>query len=102
MSVFWNGWQTTLNAALPKLSHLGSSLRPRLLGVSKLRPPKFADSKGPLDADDWLKTIERKFNALRVQARDHVNFATYKLEGAAGAWWEGFLALQAPEHEVTW
>ena len=33
---------------------------------------------------------------------DRVNFATYKLEGAAGAWWEGFLALQAPGHEVTW
>jgi hypothetical protein len=25
-----------------------------------------------------------------------VNFATYKLEGAAGSWWGGFLALQAP------
>ena len=31
-----------------------------------------------------------------------MNFATYQLEGAAGVWWEGFLALQAPGHEVTW
>ena len=55
-----------------------------------------------MDADDWLRTIERKLITLHVHERDRVNFATYKLEGAAGAWWEGFLALQAPGHEVTW
>ena len=53
----------------------------------KAQPPYFADSKEPLDADDWVRTIERKFVALRVHERDRVNFATYKLEGAAGAWW---------------
>ena len=26
----------------------------------KAQPPYFADSKEPLDADDWLRTIERK------------------------------------------
>jgi len=39
-------------------------------------PPIFTHSKEPLDADDWLRTIERKFNALHVPAGDHVNFAT--------------------------
>ena len=52
----------------------------------KALPPVFTHSKDPLDADDWLRTIERKFNALRVPADDRVNFATYQLEGAAGAW----------------
>ena len=73
-----------------------------LVEFIRAQPPFFSVAKEPLDADDWLRTIERKFNALRVQARDRVNFATYQLEGAAGAWWEGFLALQAPGHEVTW
>ena len=68
----------------------------------KAQPPYFADSKEPLDADDWLRTIERKLITLCVHECDRVNFATYKLEGAAGAWREGFLALQAPGHEVTW
>jgi hypothetical protein len=65
-------------------------------------PPIFTHSREPLEADDWLRTIERKFNALHVPMNDRVNFATYQLEGAAGAWWEGYLALQAPGHEVTW
>ena len=56
----------------------------------KAQPPYFAESKEPLDADDWLRTIERKLITLRVAERDRVNFATYKLEGPAGAWWEGF------------
>ncbi|KAK1661202.1 hypothetical protein QYE76_049361 [Lolium multiflorum] len=65
-------------------------------------PPVFTHPKEPLDADDWLRTIERKFNALHVPPGERVNFATYQLEGAAGSWWEGFLALQAPGHDVTW
>ena len=40
-------------------------------------------------------------NPLRVAEHDRVNFATYKLEGPAGAWWEGFLALQPPDHDVN-
>ncbi|KAM0873099.1 hypothetical protein ACQ4PT_038292 [Festuca glaucescens] len=65
-------------------------------------PPVFTHPKEPLDADDWLRTIERKFNALHVPPGERVNFATYQLEGAAGSWWEGFLALQVPGHDVTW
>ena len=37
-------------------------------------PPVFTHSKEPLNADDWLRTIERKFNALHVPEGDHVNF----------------------------
>jgi hypothetical protein len=31
-----------------------------------------------------------------------VTFAAYHLEGAAGSWWENFLAMQTAEHVVTW
>ena len=65
-------------------------------------PPIFTHSKEPLEADDWLRTIERKFSALRVRPADRVNFATYQLEGEAGVWWEGFQNLQAQGHVVTW
>ena len=37
-----------------------------LVDFLKAQPPYFADSKEPLDADDWLRTIECKFVALRV------------------------------------
>ena len=48
------------------------------------QPPTFAEAREPLDADDWLRALERKFAALHVPAVEQVNFATYLLNGAAG------------------
>ena len=48
--------------------------------------PQFAFAKEPLEADDWLRAMERKFAALHVPEAEHVNFATYLLSGSAGAW----------------
>ena len=36
------------------------------------QPPTFAFAKEPLDADDWLRALERKFAALRVPAAEQV------------------------------
>jgi hypothetical protein len=40
-----------------------------------------------------LCTIERKLQAAHVAEVDWVTFTTYHLEGAAGSWWENFLAM---------
>ena len=66
------------------------------------QPPTFSEAKEPLDADDWLRALERKFAALHVPVAEHVNFATYLLNGAAGSWWESHVAMVAAGHVVTW
>ena len=66
------------------------------------QPPTFTDAKEPLDADDWLRALERQFGALHVPVAEQVNFATYLLTGAAGCWWESHVALFAPGHAFTW
>src|SRR3954467_1702471 len=48
----------------------------------RLHPPIFSYSTEPLDADDWLRSIERKLQAGRVATGDKVSYATYHLEGA--------------------
>src|SRR6185369_17313921 len=60
------------------------------------QPPTFAEAKEPLEADDWLRALERKFSALHVPVAEQVNFATYLLTGAAGCWWESHVALFGP------
>ena len=50
----------------------------------RVGPPFFSNPKEPLDADDWLRSVQRKFAAHHVPAAEHVNFATYLLEGPAG------------------
>src|SRR5664279_5495686 len=73
-----------------------------LSGFLKSQPPTFAEAKEPLEADDWLRTTERKFVALQVPDASRVNFETYLLEGAAGSWWESYQAVYPPDYAFTW
>jgi hypothetical protein len=66
---------------------------------SKLRdfqnsnPPIFSKSTEPLDADDWLRTIENKLEYAGVGANEKVLYATHFLAGASGAWRENVCAM---------
>ena len=48
----------------------------------RLHRPVFSYSTEPLDADDWLRNIERKLQEGHVVDGDKVNYAAYHLEGA--------------------
>ena len=68
-----------------------------------LWPPVFTTARDPLDADDWLRTIESKFGLLpRLTEQQKAQFAAQLLQGAVGAWWASFLAIQWAGHQVTW
>ena len=36
------------------------------------KPPTFAESSNPLEADDWLRVIKRKLDPFKCQDRDKV------------------------------
>src|ERR1043165_9026411 len=42
-----------------------------------LKPPVFRCSYEPLEADDWLRSIERKLDTAHVAPDDRVIFAVY-------------------------
>src|SRR3954468_21441491 len=67
-----------------------------------LNPPVFRCSSEPLDADDWLRSLERKLETTHVAPGDRVLFAAYFMEGAALQWWDNFVAMQTIGHVVTW
>src|SRR3954470_3162177 len=67
-----------------------------------LKPPVFRCSYEPLEADDWLCSIERKLDTTHVAPDDRVISAVYFLEGAALQWWENYVAMQPDGHVVTW
>jgi hypothetical protein len=39
----------------------------------RLKPPTFAGSSNPLDADDWMRTIKRKLEAIGCLENQRVN-----------------------------
>ena len=47
------------------------------------KPPIFKVAKEPLQADEWLNTIEQKFHLLRVTEHQKVEYASHQLQGLA-------------------
>ncbi|WVZ97507.1 hypothetical protein U9M48_043034 [Paspalum notatum var. saurae] len=66
----------------------------------KLRPTPFAGSHDPLEAHDWIRTIERKLEIINCDEPTKVALATHQLTGAALAWWESY--REAHRGQVTW
>jgi len=62
----------------------------------------FTKADEPLEADEWLQTMEHKFSLIHCSETQKPLFAAQRLRGAAGAWWENFLAIQNPRHQFTW
>ena len=64
------------------------------LDFEGLRPPIFTTAQDPLDADDWLRTIESKFGLLpHLTVQQKAQFAAQLLHSPAGAWWANFVAM---------
>jgi hypothetical protein len=56
------------------------------------RPPVFSKADEPLVADDWLRTMEQKFELIRCTEYQKLVFVAQQLRGAAGAWWANLVA----------
>jgi hypothetical protein len=65
-------------------------------------PPVFAGAKDPLDADDWLRTIESKFGLLHCTEYQKTLYAAQQLKGPTGAWWASYTATLPADHQVVW
>ena len=49
------------------------------------RPPVFTKADEPLEANDWLRIMEQKFDLIPCTEYQKPTFATQQLRGAAGA-----------------
>jgi hypothetical protein len=46
-------------------------------------PPVFAHSSDPIDAEDWLRTVERELHTAQCDDREKVLYSPRLLRGAA-------------------
>jgi hypothetical protein len=74
----------------------------KLTAFLRTKPPTFAGSSNPLDADDWLRVIQRKLEPFECQDRDKVLLAAHQLTGTALAWWENYCAAAEDASTITW
>ncbi|KAK1633190.1 hypothetical protein QYE76_007505 [Lolium multiflorum] len=61
----------------------------------------FSKTEEPLDADDWLQTMENNLEVAGVEAAEKVLFATHYLSGPTRAWWTSARAMNAGQM-MTW
>ena len=53
-------------------------------------PPTFSHASDPLEADDWLRAVERQLDIAHCDDQEKVLFASGQLHGAAQDWWETY------------
>ena len=51
------------------------------------KPPVFKEALEPLEADEWINTMEQKFRLLRMTEELKAEYAVHQLQGPAGIWW---------------
>jgi hypothetical protein len=52
----------------------------------------------PMDADDWLKSIEKKLQVVQCNNHEKVLLASHQLFGPAVDWWDAYVeAHEEPE-----
>jgi hypothetical protein len=78
----------------PHQSHLAEFLR--------TRPTTFSQAKDPMDAEDWLKGVEKKLVIAQCTDREKVLFAAHQLYGTAANWWETYCNTHANVNTITW
>jgi len=66
----------------------------------KGHPPTFSHASDPLQADDWVRAIERQLEIAQCNDREKVLYASGQLRGAALDWWESY--RQQDREAFTW
>jgi hypothetical protein len=74
----------------------------RLAEFLRTRPTTFSQAKDPIDAEDWLKGVEKKLVIAQCTDREKVRFAAHQLYGTAANWWEMYCNNHANVDTVTW
>jgi hypothetical protein len=61
-----------------------------LVEFLQTRPTAFSQAKDPMDAEDWLKGVEKKLVIAQCTDREKVLFAAHQLYATTVNWWETY------------
>ncbi|WVZ96422.1 hypothetical protein U9M48_042060 [Paspalum notatum var. saurae] len=76
--------------------------RDRRAEFMKGHPPVFTHSVDPMDAEDWLRAIERELDVAQCTDQEKVLYGPHQLRGAAQQWWESYRLAHNNPNTITW
>jgi hypothetical protein len=95
----------TLNSMQPNQQQVPPPPPPhqsRLAEFLRTRPTTFSQAKDPMDAEDWLKGVEKKLVIAQCTDHEKVLFVAHQLYGTAANWWEMYCSTHANINTITW
>jgi hypothetical protein len=66
-------------------------LRDRLGDFRCTKPPTFSYAVEPIDADDSLKSVEKKLQVVQCNNCEKVLLASHQLSGPTADWWDAYV-----------
>jgi hypothetical protein len=63
----------------------------RLGDIQRTKPPIFSYVVELMDADDWLKSDEKKLQVMQCNNREKVFLASHQLSGPTADWWDAYV-----------
>jgi hypothetical protein len=76
--------------------------RDKLREFQQTKPPTFSHFVKPMDADDWLKTIEKKLQVVQCTNRERVLFIAHQLIRPAADWWHAYVEAHEEPESINW
>jgi hypothetical protein len=67
----------------------------------RTEPPTFSSTTYPLEADDWIKTIEGKLDMYNAMIEKAL-YVSGKLIGAALEWWNSYINGHEQPESIVW
>jgi hypothetical protein len=55
-----------------------------------------------MDADDWLKSVEKKLQVVQCNNREKVLLASHQLFGPAANWWDAYMEVHEEPESINW
>jgi hypothetical protein len=55
-----------------------------------------------MDAEDWLKSVEKKLEIAQCSDHEKVHFMVHQLFGTAVDWWETYCNTQSNVEAINW
>jgi hypothetical protein len=76
--------------------------RDRLGNFQCTKPLVFSYAVELMDADDWLKSVEKKLQVVQCNNREKVLLASHQLSGPVADWWDAYVEAHEEPESINW
>jgi hypothetical protein len=74
----------------------------RLGDFQHIKLPNFSRAMEPMDANDWLKFVEKKLQVVQCNNHEKVLLTSYQLFGPAADWWDTYMEAHEELESINW